>query len=316
MQDILHVASCCTHLVSFSKQTNVLFIEGRVCSSLRSLFKYLRSHPTRVHVRPYIDELWGIEQHVSKEVVTLLLEIPTLCWTPYAVLKTVTWLRHLENLKHLEVSLDKESSGELVRLLREDHALTNLEALVVTTNYVRDHFWSSLTQTPRLALRSLCVSGFRLEYVPLTSIKNTRFLWISRPYRYLNLHRFLEWVRLDLPHVHYLGTLDFAALGCTAEMDAWMSMFEGSGMPQLKCWNADESGIKDIGLIQKHLQTRSQTVAPLQIQGIPHFKDTEWACGKHRLVSNGRNGLNQYQRYRGLGVLEQDMKTVWIRPSH
>lgn len=310
--DILNVATCCTHLVHFSQQVKVLSIEGKTCNSLRSFFKYLNSHPTHVHARLYLDELWGIEQHVSKEVQTLLLEPPSVCWTPYAVLKSVMWLSQLEKLKHLEVSLDRQSSMEFVRLLQQN-ALLRLESLAAITNFAADNFWSALTQTPRLALRALSVSGFRLEYVPLSSVKNVRFLWIKRPSRYFRLYRFLEWVLLDLNHVQHLATIDFP-LGCRTEMDAWMALFQGGGLSELRYWDTDGCDIKDLLTLKKHLQGRSQTVAPLTVQGIHRLKE-EWTCGKHKVVPSRSLRLDQYQTYRCLSVLEQDMKTVWIRPS-
>ncbi len=310
--DILNVSSSCRHFVSFRTQTNVLSLDGKTCSSLRSVYKYLKTHPTHVHVRLYLDELWGIDAHVSREVEILLLEPPHVWWTPYAVLKSVTWLAQLRHLKHLEVSLDRHSAVEFVGLLREN-ALLHLESLAAITNFAADHFWSALTHTPRLALRALSVSGFRLEYVPLTNVKNVRFLFVSRPYRHAHLYRFLGSVLLDLRALKFLVTLDFTGLARGMEMDAWMALFQGDGFSELAYWESGGSGIKDVDIVQKHLQARSQTaVVPLVVQGIRHFKDPDWTCGKHVLASTRRVGLHQHQVHRCLGgVLEQCIKTTF-----
>lgn len=305
---MLNVSSCCRAFVPFRTQTNVLHVQGKVCNSLRALFKYLRSHHDYVHARLYLDELWGIQNHVSPLVTILILEPPLLNWMPYAVVKSVAWLTHLHRLNHLEMSLDRDAAISFISIL-EDHHLTQLEALVVSTNYAAYNFWSALTQAPRLALRVLCVNGFRMQHVCLHNIRSVRFLWICRPYRH-NLHRFLAWVVRDLRYLKYLATRDFTGLGHSLELEPWMALLQGDSLPELEYWDAEGCGITDLACVCANVQGRSQSITPLCIQGI-RLKDHEWSCGKHAVVSKRRLGLDKYHSYRCLGVLEQDMKTFF-----
>lgn len=292
---------------------SVLLIEGRDCATLRHLYKYIRlmkkQGQPHIHARLAIDELVHVDQYLSRDIKTLLLQPFAYNWNPYAVLRDVHWLAEFHQLQHLEISLKKESARSFVTLLGREHVLSSLQALAVSTNDVCDGLWLSLTAHPRPFLRVLCVNGFRLQNVPLHSLSCLRYLWISRPSTRNNSFLASNIAR-DIPLLKYLTTCDFRGLG--RELDPWIARFcQPDTLPELQFWELHESDVddKDVRLLRAYLTNRPRR-HPLTIQGI-QMNEHSVVVHPHRILSTFARQvpLHKHRIYRSLDVLEHVLHT-------
>lgn len=320
IKDIGNLSRTCTSFLEIRTQMPVLLVEGSDCGTLHHLYKYLRRMKKQaqphIHARLAIDELVHVDQYLSRDIKTLLLQPFAYNWNPYAVLRDVFWLEEFHQLQHLEISLNKDSAQRFVALLRRRHiSLKSLQALVVSTNDVCDGLWVSLTAHPRPLLRVLCVNGFRLQNVPLHPLSCLRYLWISRPSTRSN--SFLAGnIARDIPLLKYLTTCDFRGLG--RELDPWIACFcQPNTLPELQFWELHESDVdaKDVLLLKAYLTNRPRR-HPLTIQGI-QMNEQCVHVHPHRILSTlaRQVPLHKHRIYRSLDVLEKVLHTKIPMPQ-
>lgn len=317
VKDVSRLSTTCTALLHFNTQMPILLVEGRDCAKLHTLNKYLKytqkNKTKHIHARLAMDEVHDIDQHLNRDIHTLLLQPIAYNWSPYAVLKNVAWLEEFHELQHLEISLDGQSAPMFVELLRQQHTLPAIQALVVSTNQACHGLWSSLTAFNRRHLRVLCTNGFRLQDVPLHHLSNLRYLWISRPctrhtsYLSRNIAR-------DLPVLKYLTTSEFRGLGKDAELIQWMTCLSAN----VEFWELHDSDVttQNVQILTQCLR-QHQSRYPLTIQGLRmNDQCIRVAPYNHCLLSClGRHiPLQKHRIYRSLDVLENVLHTKIPQP--
>lgn len=314
VKDVSRLSTTCKSFVDFRKQMPILLVEGRDCAKVHQLNKYLKytkkNNNKHIHARLAIDEMHDIDQHINRDVQTLILQPIAYNWSPYAILKNVWWLEEFKLLQHLELSLDGQSAPMFVDLLRRQTVFPVIQALVVSTNQTCNGLWSSLTAFNRRHLRVLCTNGFRLQDVPLHHLSNLRYLWISRPsarhtsYLAQNIAR-------DLSVLKYLTTSEFRDLGKDTELTKWTSCLCQAN--NLEYWDLHDSDVttQNVPLLVQFL-TQRQSRHPLTIQGlrmndqyinVPPYNHCLLSCqGRHI-------PLHKHRIYRSLDVLENVLHT-------
>lgn len=302
-KEILFLSTASKFLEMFRNQIPIVRIQGSICLSLKHLHKYLananRMKQQHIHAKLYVDEIDDIDRYLCPSATrSILLEAPTFNWHPYAVLRHVEWLHRFQNIEHLDLSLNEQSVGGFLKILK--YGFPCMVSLVVSVNHPTLGIWSSITTMHRPTLSCVSANNFLLEDVSLANIGELKFLWISRPYIKRGHSSFLTNVCQQLPRLVYLSTINFKGLSKKSEMQ-WMECLQGRSLPFLRIWELEDSDHPDVSTIVQYLLPRQ---IPLIIQGTSIKEEFILAPPHHRIVSQKRVVSTHDPRiYRVLEVL-------------